>query len=58
MALFPPIVASSMPAFDKKTGNVKIYFSFPNYSDITSVANVQVSVRFQNSNLNALQSPC
>ena len=32
MALFPPIVAASMPAFDVKQDNVKIYFTLSGYN--------------------------
>jgi len=34
MALYPPIVASSMPAFDVNDGQVKIYFNLPIYNKI------------------------
>ena len=59
MALFPPIVASSMPAFaigDNTTNSVKIYYTLSNYnsSQRESIKKVHVSVRRQSSNVNVL----
>lgn len=57
MALYPPIVASSMPAFDVQRGEVKIYFTLSNYNKnkISDIKNVHVSVRYQSSNVSALK---
>lgn len=59
MALFPPIVASSMPAFaigDNTTNSVKIYYTLSNYNSTQreSIKAVHVSVRRQSSNVNVL----
>lgn len=54
MALYPPIVASAMPAF---AGNeVRIYFSLSGYNSINEVSAVHASVRRQSSNVNVLNS--
>lgn len=58
MALYPPIVASSMPAFDISDGKVRIYYTLSTYNtsrrdDITAV---HVTVRRQSSNVNVLSS--
>jgi len=34
MALYPPIIASSMPAFDVTRGSVRIYFTLSDYNSI------------------------
>ena len=56
MALYPPIVASSMPAFNINEGSVKVYFTLSPYNT-TNLANItaQVSVRRQSSNVSVLQ---
>lgn len=58
MALYPPIIASSMPAFDIKQEKVKIYFSLPDYNNATidKINYVQATVRRQSSNVNVLNS--
>lgn len=56
MALFPPVVASSMPAFDIKQGQVKIYYTISNYNQQDSIQNVHVSVRRQDSNVNIVNN--
>ena len=55
MALYPPIVASSMPAFNKEDG-VKIYYTLSNYNTVKkdNIHSVHVTVRRQSSNANAL----
>lgn len=59
MALFPPIVASSIPAFaigQNTDNNVRVYYTLSNYN-ITQKENfkaVHVSVRRQSSNVNVL----
>ena len=57
MALYPPIVASSMPAFDITDGQVRIYFSLSPYNT-TKISNLatQVSIRRQSSNVSVLSS--
>lgn len=56
MALYPPVVASSMPAFDIAQSNVKIYFTLSQYnlSRIEDIVKVHVTIRYQSSNKNAL----
>lgn len=59
MALYPPIVASSMPAFNINDGRVRVYYTLPTYNvakkdDINSV---HISVRRQSSNVNVLSNP-
>lgn len=57
MALFPPIVASSMPAFNVDN-SVRIYFTLSDYNarNIEEIARVHVTVRAQSSNKNVLAS--
>jgi len=54
MALYPPIVASSMPAFNAADGYVRIYFTLSNYTSIQSdsIKAIHISVRDQTSNNN------
>lgn len=54
MALYPPIVASSMPAF--AGSEVRIYFTLSNYNSADEIAEVQATVRRQSSNVNVLRS--
>lgn len=59
MVLYPPIIDSYMPAFkatpkDSPTETpCRIYFSLSNFNAISDVATVQVSIRYQDSNLDA-----
>ena len=59
MALYPPIVASSMPAFDVTQESVKIYYtlSMYNVAKQDQITSVQISVRRQSSNVNVLANP-
>ena len=54
MALYPPIVASSMPAF--AGSEVRIYFTLSNYNNADDIAEVQATVRRQSNNVNVLKS--
>ena len=59
MALFPPILASSMPAFaiGQNTDNsVRVYYTLSNYHSTQkeNIKAVHVSVRRQSSNVNVL----
>ena len=58
MALYPPIVASSMPAFkiQEGRGTVRIYYSLSTYNvgKQDDIKAVHVTVRRQNSNVNVL----
>ena len=58
MALYPPIVASSMPAFNINNGSVKIYYTLSPYnaSKRDDIHSVHVTVRRQSSNVNVLNS--
>ena len=58
MALFPPIVASSMPAFDITQNKVRIYYTLSSYNAAkkSDIAAVHVSVRRQSSNVNVLKN--
>ena len=56
MALYPPIVASSMPAFNIKNKKVKIYFTLSDYNSLSEIQQVHVTVRRQNSNVNVLNN--
>ena len=57
MSLYPPIVASSMPAFDIEEGKVRVYYTLPNYNSIEmdQIVGVQFTVRRQTSNVNVLR---
>ena len=58
MALFPPIVASSMPAFNVNDGKVRIYFTLSNYNTIKidEIKAVHITVRNQSSNVNVVNN--
>lgn len=58
MALFPPIVAASMPAFDVNSGRVRVYFTLSEYTSINrdNINSVHITVRRQSSNVNVLNS--
>ena len=59
MALYPPLVASSMPAFDIKDKKVKIYYTLSAYNiaRIDNIVSVHVTVRRQSSNINVVDNP-
>jgi len=59
MALYPPIVASSMPAFNINNRKVRIYYTLSTYNvaKIDDINFVHVSVRRQSSNVNVLKNP-
>ena len=60
MALYPPIVASSMPAFKMQEGkgSVRIYYSLSTYNVVKAddIQRVHVTVRRQSSNINVLKN--
>ena len=58
MGLYPPIVASSMPAFDIDKGKVKIYFTLSGYNSnkIDDIKAVHVTCRRQSSNVNVINN--
>ena len=58
-ALYPPIVASSMPAFDVDIANnegVKIYFTLPDYMEPRWMEQIHVTIRRQTSNVGVVNS--
>lgn len=59
MSLYPPILASSMPAFDINDGKVRVYYTLSSYNAarIDDIQAVHVSVRRQSSNVNVLKNP-
>ena len=59
MALYPPIVASSMPAFKATDGYARIYFTLSNYTSIQSdsIKSIHISIRDQASNNNKAKDP-
>jgi hypothetical protein len=58
MALYPPIVASSMPAFDFNATSVKIYYNLSSYNiaNIDDIKSVHITVRRQSSNVNVVNN--
>ena len=65
-ALYPAVIETYMPAFLIDSGDTekdicKVYFSISQYNSFSSIANAQVSVRNQNTNisvLNPIKYPC
>ena len=53
--LYPPIVATYMPAFIR-TQSCKIYFSLSMYNSYEDIKNVQVIISNQNTNISALKT--
>ena len=58
MALYPPIIASSMPAFSIQDGKIRIYYSLSTYNiaRIDDIKEVHITVRRQSSNVNVLNN--
>lgn len=53
--LYPPVIDTFMPSFVASDSNgLRIYFSLSLYNDVNSIKNVQVTVRNQKTNINAL----
>lgn len=53
MSLYPPIVAAAMPAFIFNQP-ARIYFTLSNYNTIQEISRIQLVVRYQTTNRNAL----
>lgn len=53
--LYPPILASSLPAYNYKQ-TVRIYFAISTYNIIGDIAQAQLTVRYQHNNRNALNT--
>ena len=59
MALYPPVIESSMPAFDidaNQNGSVKIYFTLSDYNTVSEIQQIHLTVSYQVNNVNALSS--
>ena len=64
--LYPPIVETYMPAFLINSGDVvkdtcRVYFSISAYNSLADIANAQVTVSDQNTNVSVLNEekyPC
>ena len=58
MGLYPPIVASSMPAFDIEKGKVRIYFTLSGYNSnkVSDIQAVHITCRRQSSNVNVINN--
>ena len=59
MALYPPVIESSMPAFDvdaNQNGSVKIYFKLSDYNTVSEIQQIHLTVSYQVNNVNALSS--
>ena len=54
--LYPPIINYAMPAFASSSNSVRIYFALPTYDAPGDIASVHMTVRYQDSNENALKS--
>ena len=54
--LYPGTIDTAMPGFNVEDGQVKIYFNFSQYNDITKIKQnyIQITLKYQNNNLNAL----
>lgn len=53
--IYPPIIATFMPAFDYKKP-VKIYFAISTYNSLGDIAQAQMTVHYQTNNANALNT--
>lgn len=56
MALYPPIIEYSMPAFPYTDDKVRIYFGLSNFNSKADIRNVHLTVRYQENNANALNT--
>lgn len=54
MALYPPIIEYSMPAFSYEVPSVRIYFGLSDFNSKSDIRNVHMTVRTQNDNRSAL----
>lgn len=54
--LYPPIVNYAMPAFSVSDNAVNIYFSLSEYNALSDIKSIQLTVRYLNSNENALNT--
>lgn len=54
MALYPPIIEYSMPAFLYNQNSVRIYFGMSDFNSKADIRNVHMTVKYQDNNENAL----
>lgn len=54
MALYPPIIEYSMPAFSYEAPSVRVYFGLSDFNSKSDIRNVHMTVRTQNDNRSAL----
>jgi len=57
MALYPPVIDYSMPAFsveDAQENGVRIYFALSTLNSISSIETAHLTVKYQSNNVNAL----
>lgn len=57
--LYPGTIDTAMPGFLISSGSVKVYFDISPYNDINDIKEgyIQVSLRYQSNNYNALTDP-
>lgn len=55
MALYPPVIESSMPAFNVNSLSVKINFDLSDYNTLEQIQQVHVTLRYQVNNANAFK---
>lgn len=56
MALYPPIIASSLPAFDLGQGYLPLEFSLSKYNSKSEINTIQITVRRHLSNVNVVEN--
>ena len=54
MYLYPPILDSSMPVFDK-TGSCNIYYALSKFNSADEIKSIQISIIYQKSGINAVK---
>ena len=54
MALYPPIIASSLPAFDFNKGYIPIQFSISKYNSLSEINTLQITIKRHTSNVNVI----
>ena len=53
ITLYPPVINQFMPAFVYNT-SVRVYFSLSDFNSLSEIANAQITVTNQNTNLSVL----
>ena len=54
MFLYPPILDSSMPVFNKND-SCNIYYSLSKFNSIEDIKSIQISIMYQKSGVNAVK---